>query len=91
MMKRQKIVLNAKCKKDAYCNRDEYFKLYGVYDKQGCFKGLQNGAPLIININGTYYYYDKLVPFFGCITFDEYGRELKSPSKGAYPPVFIWR
>lgn len=89
-MKRQKIILNAKCKKDAYCNRDEYFKLYGVYDKQGCFKGMQNGAPLVINIDGTYYYYDKLVPAFGCITLDEYGRELKSPVNGC-PPIFIWR
>lgn len=90
-MKRQKIILNAKCKKDAYCNRDEYFKLYGVYDKQGCFKGMQNGAPLVINIDGSYYYYDKLVPFFGCILFDEYRRELKSPSMGVFPPIFIWR
>jgi hypothetical protein len=89
-MMKTKIVLKASCKKDAYCNREEYFKLYGVYDKQGCFKGMQNGAPLVINIDGSYYYYDKLVPAFGCITLDEYGRELKSPVNGC-PPIFIWR
>ena len=88
---RMKIVLKASCKKDAYCDREEYFNLYGVYDKQGCFKGMQNGAPLVINIDGSYYYYDKLIPFFGCVALDEYRMELKSPSNGAYPPVFIWR
>ena len=87
---KMKIVLKASCKKDAYCDREDYFKLYGVYDKQGCFKGMQNGAPLVINIDGSYYYYDKLVPFFGCITLDEYGRELKNPVNGL-PPIFIWR
>ena len=90
-MKKTKIILKASCKKDAYCDRDEYFKKYGEYDKQGCFKNMQNGTPLVINIDGIYYYYDKLIPFFECITLDEYRRELKSPSKGIYPPVFIWR
>lgn len=89
-MTKMKIVLKASCKKDAICDREEYFKLYGVYDKQGCFKGMQNGAPLVINIEGTYYYYDKLIPAFGCITLDEYGRELKLPVNGC-PPIFIWR
>lgn len=90
-MKRTKIILNANCKKDAYCDRNEYFKKYGEYDIHGCFKRLQVGAPLVINIGGTYYYYDKLIPFFGCIALDDYRRELLSPSKGLYPPVFIWR
>lgn len=90
-MMKTKIVLKASCKKDAYCDRDEYFKKYGVYDKQGCFKGMQAGAPLVINIQGVYYYYDKLIPAFGCITLDEYRMELKSPTSGGYPPVFIWR
>lgn len=90
-MKKTKIILKASCKKDAYCDRDEYFKKYGEYDKQGCFKNMQNGTPLVINIDGSYYYYDKLIPAFECITLDEYRRELKTPSKGIYPPVFIWR
>ena len=90
-MKKTKIILKASCKKDAYCDRDEYFKKYGEYDKQGCFKKMQEGAPLVINIDGIYYYYDKLIPAFGCITLDEYRRELKTPSKGIYPTIFIWR
>lgn len=85
-----KIILKKECKKDAYCDREEYFKKYGEFDNNGCFKRMQVGAPLVININGAYYYYDKLVPYFGCISLDEYGRELKSPANGL-PPIFIWR
>lgn len=90
-MKRQKIILNSSCREDAICDREEYFKKYGEFDEKGCFKRMQTGSPLIINIGGTYYYYDKLVPFFGCITYDNYRRELKSPSKGKSSPIFIWR
>ena len=90
-MKRMKIVLRASCKKDAYCNREEYFKKYGEYDNQGCFKKMKQGSPIVININGVYYYYDKLVPFFRCLAFDEYRRELLSPIDSSLPPVFIWR
>lgn len=88
---KMKIVLKASCKKDAYCDREEYFKKYGEYDGNGCFKRMQPGAPLVININGAYYYYDKLVPSFGCIALDEYRMELKSPTSSGFPPVFIWR
>lgn len=87
---RTKIILRKECKNAALCDRDEYFKKYSEYDKQGCFKKMQAGAPLIINIDGSYYYYDKLVPFFGCVAYDEYRMELMSPMRG-YPPVFIWR
>ena len=90
MKMRTKIILRKECKKAALCDRDEYFKKYGEYDKQGCFKKMQAGAPLIINIDGDYYYYDKLTPFFGCVAYDEYRMELMSPVRG-YPPVFIWR
>lgn len=88
---RMKIVLKASCKKDALCNREEYFNLYGVYDKQGCFKEIQNGAPLVVNIDGFYYYYDKLVPLFRCLAYEEYRRELKSPIAAGLPPIFIWK
>ena len=87
---RTKIILRKECKKAAHCDRDEYFKKYGEYDKQGCFKKMQTGAPLVINIDGVYYYYDKLIPAFGCIALDEYRMELKSPVSG-FPPIFIWR
>jgi len=90
-MKRLKIILSSSCKKDAICDREEYFKRYGEFDEKGCFKRMQKGAPLIINIGGSYYYYDKLVPFFGCTTYDNYRIELKSPDKGKFPPIFIWR
>lgn len=89
-MKRNIIYLDKKYKKAAYCDRDEYFKKYGEYDKEGCFKKMQTNAPLVINIDGVYYYYDKLIPDFGCVAFDEYRMELKSPECGC-PPVFIWR
>lgn len=88
---RTKIILRKECKKSALCDRDEYFKKYSEYDKQGCFKKMQAGAPLVINIDGAYYYYDKLVPFFGCVAYDEYRMELMSPISGGYTPVFIWR
>ena len=87
---RTKIILRKECKKAALCNRDEYFKKYSEYDKQGCFKKMQAGAPLVVNIDGVYYYYDKLMPFFGCVAYDEYRTELMSPMRGC-PPVFIWR
>lgn len=92
MKKRTKIILNSNCKKDAYCNREEYFLKYGEFDKQGCFKKLKHGAPLVINIDGTYYYYDKLLPYFGCVAFDNYRREmLSAQTNEVLPPLFIWR
>jgi len=87
----KKIVLNAKCKKSAICDREEYFKKYGEYDNQGCFKRMRPGAPLVINIGGNYYYYDKLVPYFGCTSYDDYRRELKSPYNKGLEMIFIWR
>ena len=88
---RTKIILRKECKKAALCDRDEYFEKYSEYDKQGCFKKMQAGAPLIINIDGAYYYYDKLVPFFGCVAYDEYRMELMSPANIHQPVLFIWR
>ena len=88
---RSKIILDKNKSKNAVCDREEYFKKYGEYDSNGGFRKLQNGAPLIVNINGTYYYYDKLIPAFECITYDEYRRELKSPTAVGLPPLFIWK
>jgi hypothetical protein len=88
---RSKIILDKNKSKNAICDREEYFKKYGEYDSNGDFRKLQNGAPLIVNIDGTYYYYDKLIPAFGCITYDEYRRELKSPIAAGLPPLFIWK
>lgn len=88
---RTKIILRKECKKAALCDRDEYFKKYGEYDKEGCFKKMQASAPLVINIDGVYYYYDKLIPDFGCVAFDEYRMELKSPESSGKGTVFIWR
>ena len=88
---RSKIILDKNKSKNAVCDREEYFKKYGEYDGNGDFRKLQNGAPIIVNIDGTYYYYDKLIPAFGCITYDEYRRELKSPIAAGLPPLFIWK
>lgn len=88
---RSKIILDKSKSKNAICDREEYFKKYGEYDSNGDFRKLQNGAPVIVNIDGTYYYYDKLIPVFGCITYDEYRRELKSPIAAGLPPLFIWK
>jgi hypothetical protein len=52
---------------------------------------MQSSAPLVINIDGVYYYYDKLIPDFGCVAFDEYRMELKSPANIHQPVLFIWR
>ena len=54
-------------------------------------------APIVINIGGTYYYVDKLVPLFGsyAIRFEKFERELRDPrssEKGTLlPPAFKWR
>lgn len=90
-MEIQKIILCYNSRKDAVCDREHYFKTYGEFDDKGFFKKLRSGAPLVINIDGIYYYYDKLVPFFGCIDYYTYRRELLSPSKDIMPPIFIWR
>ena len=98
MKKRNNIIyLDKKCKKDAYCDRNEYFKKYGQFNYNGDFKGMMKNAPIVINIGGTYYYVDKLVPLFGSssIRFEKFDRELRDPRSSEkctlVAPVFIWR
>lgn len=88
---RTKIILKKDCKKSALCDRNEYFKLYSEVDNHECFKRMQKKPPLVINIDGSYYYYDKLVPAFGCTSYDDYRRELLDPCSKELPPIFIWR
>lgn len=91
-MKKMKIILKVSCKKDAYCNREEYFLKYGEFDKQGCFKGMQKGAPLILNIDGFYYYFDKLEVYKESESlYEDYIRELKNPTNIPVRVFFIWR
>ena len=112
MKKRNNIIyLDKKCKKDAYCDRNEYFKKYGLttslfgwtnttfgqFSYNGDFKGMMKNTPIVINIGGTYYYVDKLVPLFGSssIRFEKFDRELRDPRSSGkctlLPPAFIWR
>ena len=98
MKKRTNIIyLDKKCKKDAYCDRNEYFKKYGQFSYNGDFKGMMKNAPIVINIGGTYYYVDKLVPLFGSssIRFEKFDRELRDPRSSEkctlVAPTFIWR
>lgn len=91
-MKKTVITLKASCKKAAYCNREEYFLKYGEFDKNGCFKGMQNGAPLILNIDGFYYYFDKLEVYRESERlYEDYRRELKNPMNVPARVFFIWR
>ena len=91
------IYLDKKCKKDAYCDRNEYFKKYGQFSYSGDLKGMMKNAPIVINIGSTYYYVDKLVPLFGssAIRFEKFERELRDPRSSGkctlLPPAFIWR
>lgn len=91
------IYLDKRCKKAAYCDRNEYFKKYGQFSYNGDFKGMMKNSPMVINIGGTYYYVEKLVPLFGpsAIRFDKFERELRAPVSSKkdtlVPPTFIWR
>ena len=92
-MKRNVIYLDKKCKKSAYCDRNEYFKKYGQFSYKGDFKGMIKNAPIVINIDCTYYYFEKLVPLFrtSSIALENFERELKNPEKNnLLPPIFKW-
>lgn len=93
MMKRNIIYLDKKYKKAAYCDRNEYFKRYGQFGYNSDFKGIIKNAPIVINICGTYYYFEKLVPLHrtSSIMLENFERELKNPEKNnILPPVFRW-
>lgn len=88
------IYLDSKCKKTAYCDRNEYFKKYGQFSYKKDFKGMMKNTPMVINIMGTYYYVDKLVPLFrsSAIQLELFERELRDPinSNNLLPPIFRW-
>ena len=87
-----KVYLDKDCKKKAYCDRNEYFTKYGEFDKDGSFKKMVIGAPKVINIQGTYYYIDKLkTTFQSKFVFERFISELNSPTIGMKQVVFIWR
>jgi len=89
---RSKIILDKNKSKNAICDREEYFKKYGEYDSNGEFRKLQNGAPIILNIDGYYYYFDKLPVYRESETlYEDYRRELKNPSNIPTRVFFIWR
>ena len=92
-MKRNIIYLDKKYKKSAYCDRNEYFKKYGQFGYNSDFKGIIKNAPIVINICGTYYYFEKLVPLYrtSSIALENFERELKNPEKNnLLPPMFKW-
>lgn len=87
-----RVYLDKNCKKDAYCERNEYFTKYGEFDKNGYFKKMMVGAPKIINIQGTYYYIDKLKAIFSSRQLlDRYISELNTPQMSMKRLIFIWR
>lgn len=87
-----KVYLDKDCKKKAYCDRNEYFTKYGEFDKNGSFKKMVIGAPKVINIQGTYYYIDKLkTTFQSKYLFERFISELSSPTIGMKQVIFIWR
>ena len=78
------IVLDKKRKSDAYMSRDDYFEQYSVLDNSGYFKCLSKGAPVLININGSTYLSDKLPVIGNKAAFDDFCRELRSPTSVKY-------
>lgn len=92
-MSKEIIVLDKNKKWFAYCDRNEYFKKYGIYDNNGYFKKLADGCPVIICICGSYYYLNKLseIVIHNNTVMDSFIRECKSPIPVFTPPVFIWR
>lgn len=93
MMTKKVIVLDYNKRKLAFVSRDEWFAKYGIYDKNGCFTKIATGAPIIKNIDGTYYQLDLLASI--CISgkeiLDEYIRSVKSPADDTSRVLFIWR
>ena len=76
-----KIYLDSSRRKSAIANREEWFETYSVYDSNGCFKKIATGAPIIINISGTYYNIEKLYEI--CLNendFREFYLSVKSAS-----------
>lgn len=89
---KNKIYLDKKRRAEALCNREEYFMKYSEFDKQGCFKKIVNGAPVILNIDGHYYYFDKLPVCRGSEDlYEDYRRGLKNPTNIHDRVFFIWR
>ena len=92
-MTKKIVVLDYKKRKTAAIDRNEWFEKYGVYDKNGCFSKIAQGAPIIKNIDGTYYLLDVLVSI--CISgkeiLDDYIRSMKSPADDTSRVLFIWR
>lgn len=87
-----RIYLDKNSKSSAYCDRSEYFKKYAEYDKNGSFKKMSAGTPKVINIQGIYYYIDKLkTTFQSKYMFERFISELNSPTIGMKQVVFIWR
>ena len=87
------ITLDKRRRADAYMSRDDYFEQYSVLDNSGCFKCLAKGAPVLININGSTYLSDKLPVIGNKAAFDDFCRELRSPTTVKYLErvIFVWR
>ena len=90
---KSKIYLDKRQRKQATCNREEYFLKYSKNTSRTNSYSLSKGAPLIINIDGIYYYYDKLpVLYSSKDEYENYRRELLLPSNGSKDLIeFIWR
>lgn len=89
---RSKIYLDKNKRKQAICNREEYFLKYSKNTSRTNNYSLVKGAPLVINIDGIYYYYDKLPVLYSNGKYENYRRELLFPSNDSKDLVeFIWR
>lgn len=87
-----KIYLDKKRRNEALCNRDDYFMKYSELDRSGSFKKMTNGSPFVLNIDGFYYYFDKLPVYRESESlYEEYRRELKNPSNIKSKFFFVWK
>lgn len=89
---KNKIYLDKKRRNEALCNRDEYFMKYSEFDRSGSFKKMTNGSPLVLNIDGSYYYFDKLpVCRESENLYEDYRMDLKNPTNIHAKVFFVWK
>ena len=92
-MKTKVIILNKHKKEQARCNRNEYFSKYAIFDNDGAFKRMAEGSPLVICIDGSYYYVSELakIAIKGASIIENFITDCREPILFGTPLRFIWR
>lgn len=87
------VTLDKNKKREAYMSRAEYFEKYSVLDANGYFKSIIKGAPILLTIDGSTYLVDKLPVIGNKLAFDNFYRELRSPTAidSFGRVIFVWK